>query len=177
MFNAAPRNVPGLSAACPSIVKVTGCVVFLASNCTVATEIVAPGGIVTPTNLSPTVVVEPLNPMLRTAFPRATAPVAAFSSASSELAATEMSSVAAPSACTVTTTSSLASSSVSVAVRRKVYEPAAVNETVVDGESGSANVARPGPDTRLHVDVTFAPAGSPSSVTVPERAAELGNVI
>ncbi len=47
---------------------------------------------------------------------------------------------------------------------------------VVLGEAGLEKVTEAGPDTTLQASVRAAPVGSPSSATVPTRAAVAGNV-
>jgi hypothetical protein len=79
---------------------------------------------------------------------------------------------------TVIVTSSLDEIWLSLAVRRKTYVPATENEAVVLGAEALPKVTVPGPLTIVQVVVT-APGGfgKPSSVTVPLRLADAGNVI
>src|SRR5438128_7073837 len=61
---------------------------------------------------------------------------------------------------------------------RRTYEPGRANVAVVAADDGSAKVTGPGPPTFVHVVVTVAPAGRPSSVTVAASAARFwGSVI
>ena len=59
---------------------------------------------------------------------------------------------------------------------RRTYCPAAVNDAVVLGAVASANDTGPGPLATLQSAVSAPPAGSPSSVTVPDRDADAGSV-
>jgi hypothetical protein len=54
--------------------------------------------------------------------------------------------------------------------------PGALKVAVVAACAASAKVTVPGPLTLLHADCTTAPAGLPSSVTVPLRSAASGSV-
>jgi hypothetical protein len=73
--------------------------------------------------------------------------------------------------------SSLADNTVSEAVNRNTYTPAAENDADVDNELAFPNVVVPGPDTCDQVTVTVAGgAGNPSSDAVPTNAADAGNV-
>src|SRR5579885_2040462 len=69
---------------------------------------------------------------------------------------------------TTTVSSSNEASSVSVAVRRNTYVPAWLNETVVTGLVGFANVTSPGPLVLVQTEFKM-PSGNPSSVTRPLR--------
>ena len=64
----------------------------------------------------------------------------------------------------------------SLAVKRNTYVPTTENVAVVRNELGLPNLTVPGPLTKLQVAVSL-PRGSPSSVAVPDRFAEAGNVI
>ena len=77
---------------------------------------------------------------------------------------------------TVIVTLELDDNTPSLAVNRNTYVPATENVAVVRNELGLPNITVPGPLTKLQVSVSF-PTGSPSSVAVPDRFAEAGNVI
>ncbi len=68
-------------------------------------------------------------------------------------------------------TVSEADNAVSLAVSCNTYVPSTEKVTAVPGEPGFANVTVPGPLTLLQAAVTAAPAGSPSTVTVPANIA------
>ena len=74
---------------------------------------------------------------------------------------------------TVICTSSLASSSVSVARRRRTYTPAALKVAPVAAAFGSSKVTVPGPVTFSH-SISITPEGRPSSATLPAREAVPG---
>ena len=68
-------------------------------------------------------------------------------------------------------------STLSVAVSRSTYVPAAEKLAVVMSALTLPNVTVPGPLTLDQVVVTALPAGKPSSVAVPFRLAESGSVM
>src|SRR5687768_4770215 len=76
---------------------------------------------------------------------------------------------------TVIVMSSDAETAPSSAVSRRIYVPAAEKVAVVSTADALSNVTVPGPLTNVH-SVATAPGGfgSPSSVTVPSRAADDG---
>jgi|SRR5882724_4439630 len=81
-------------------------------------------------------------------------------------------------ALTVIVTSSLAESIPSVAVRRRMYVPAAENVTFVEGDEALPKVTMPGPLTFVQIVVTTPGGfGKPSSITVPSRFAEVDKMI
>jgi hypothetical protein len=78
---------------------------------------------------------------------------------------------------TVTVTSSLEESVPSLAVRRRTYVPAVVNEAVVSIAEALAKLTLPGPLVRVQALVRVPGTGKPSSVTVPLRLAGPGKVM
>jgi hypothetical protein len=83
----------------------------------------------------------------------------------------------APESFTVIVTSSLLLSKLSFAVRRNTYVPLCEKVAVVSTAFALPNVTLPSPLTMVQVVVTLAGGfGSRSSVTVPSKFAEAGNV-
>ena len=68
-------------------------------------------------------------------------------------------------------------SAVSEAVSRSTYDPDMENAAVVFLELTLPNVTVPGPLTLDQVVVIVLPVGKPSSVAVPVRVTEAGNVM
>ena len=68
-------------------------------------------------------------------------------------------------------------SSLSVAVSRSTYIPAAEKLAVMLSALTLPKVTVPGPLNFDHVTVSVLPAGRPSSVAVPVRLAEAGSVM
>ena len=77
---------------------------------------------------------------------------------------------------TVIVTSAELESSLSLAVSRITYIPAAEKLAVVLNALTLPNVTVPGPLNFDHVTVSVLPTGRPSSVAVPLRLAEVGSV-
>src|SRR6266850_6510898 len=77
---------------------------------------------------------------------------------------------------TTIVTSALADRSLSVAVNRSTYVPAAEKLAVVLSALTLPNMTVPEPLNFDHVTVSVLPAGRPSSAAVPLRLAEAGSV-
>ena len=75
------------------------------------------------------------------------------------------------------TTSSVDERTLSLAMRRKVYVPAAEKLAVVWGTAALPKLTVPGPLTLVQVTDRVLPGGNPSSMAVPERIADEGSVM
>ena len=78
-----------------------------------------------------------------------------------------------PVPCVVIVTSSLVSSCVSLAVKRKTYSPGTLKRTMVVKAFGLSKDNAPGPLTLLQVVVTMLPCGRPSSEARPCNVVEV----